>query len=205
MGTEQFGRLNMMAMLRTLVDAGVVIAPNNGVPVDGIDGTGAGSFSTGTMIINTVNGDMYANTGTKGSPTWTLVADQATAPINLNGSNVADITNQNSISGIHVLHRFDFNGDTGGIVDVPIVRDTLVIDIWMHLHGASAGTATIYNDAASMAVLSTTGSDGDIVRTTNIVNVNSLLSAGQDLGFEISLASIASGDIFVLGLHDTFL
>ncbi len=70
MGSEQFGRLNMMAMLRTLINANVMIAPNAGAPTDGTSGTFAGFAGPGSLLIDTTNTNLYMNENTKASPTW---------------------------------------------------------------------------------------------------------------------------------------
>lgn len=63
---------NIQGMLRDLVDNGVYIVVNAGAPSDGTSGTGAGLCDTGSLLINTDDGTIYLNTGTKDSPTWTI-------------------------------------------------------------------------------------------------------------------------------------
>lgn len=40
------------------------------VPVDGVNGTGAGTAYCGARCINTATGDHYINKGTKAAPVW---------------------------------------------------------------------------------------------------------------------------------------
>ena len=47
-----------------------------GAPVNGTSGTLAGKAEKGAQLSDTVNGKLYINTGTKASPTWTLVGAQ---------------------------------------------------------------------------------------------------------------------------------
>jgi len=201
MGTEQFGRLNMMAMLRTLVDAGVVIAPNNGVPVNGISGTGAGSFDTGTMIINTANGDLYANTGTKASPVWALVADQAADIANLDGSNIAPTTALNPTATILMMYLFDFTPSSSGTVDLAITEQVVLIDVWLHmLSNLQAGTVTVFKNTTNViTALSTSIAVGGIVRATNLNTGNFTLVPGDDLSFGVSFTGNPIGQCWVLG------
>lgn len=41
-----------------------------GAPVDGVSGSAAGKASTGALLVNTVAGTLFQNTGTISSPTW---------------------------------------------------------------------------------------------------------------------------------------
>jgi hypothetical protein len=50
---------------------------NEGVPSNGTNGTGAGSAGKGSLISDVTNGKLYINTGTKASPTWTVVGTQS--------------------------------------------------------------------------------------------------------------------------------
>jgi hypothetical protein len=55
--------------------ADLVIISNAGVPTDGTSGTGAGVAQPGSLCIDTTNFDIYMNTGTQASPTWTKKVD----------------------------------------------------------------------------------------------------------------------------------
>lgn len=52
---------------------------NAGAPTDGTEGTFAGYARTGSLLIDTVNGALYQNTGTKDAPYWLLVGAQSSA------------------------------------------------------------------------------------------------------------------------------
>lgn len=61
-----------------LIAGGLVIeganqAPfeNAGAPTNGTSGTYAGSCRKGSLLIDTTNGNLYVNTNTAASPTWT--------------------------------------------------------------------------------------------------------------------------------------
>jgi len=47
---------------------------NAGVPVDGTSGTSAGSAAKGDLLVDTTNANLYQNTNTLASPTWTQIA-----------------------------------------------------------------------------------------------------------------------------------
>lgn len=55
----------------------VVIFRKSSGPTDGASGDGAGYANTGSLLIQTNNGRLYINTGSKASPTWTLVGSQS--------------------------------------------------------------------------------------------------------------------------------
>ena len=52
---------------------GASVITNNGVPVDGIYGTGAGEISKGSLCLDSTNGNAYINAGTQTTPSWKLV------------------------------------------------------------------------------------------------------------------------------------
>ena len=73
----QFPRLNFWAWLGMLAQNDIGIIPFTGVPVAGTSGTGAGKAGKGCLLVNVSTGIWYTNTGTKASPTWTVVGTQA--------------------------------------------------------------------------------------------------------------------------------
>lgn len=52
---------------------------SDGAPTDGSSGTHADVAPVGALLIDKTNGLLYINTGTKASPTWTVVGDQTAA------------------------------------------------------------------------------------------------------------------------------
>lgn len=48
-----------------------------GAPTDGTSGDGATWAGKGSLAVDTTNGKLYINTGTKSSPTWTVVGAQS--------------------------------------------------------------------------------------------------------------------------------
>lgn len=71
----KFWAKNIQAALRNLADNSVLPVTNAGAPTDGT--TGATVCGIGTLLIDTTNGILYINTGTKASPTWTKVGTQS--------------------------------------------------------------------------------------------------------------------------------
>ena len=68
---------NSTAALRVLSDYSILPMTNEGAPTDGTSGTGAGRAGKGCLLTDVTNGVLYINTGTKASPTWTIVGTQA--------------------------------------------------------------------------------------------------------------------------------
>jgi len=52
----------------------VFISGNAGAPVNGTSGTLAGKAGKGSLLIDRTNANLYMNTNTQASPTWTLLA-----------------------------------------------------------------------------------------------------------------------------------
>lgn len=63
------------------------VITGNGVPTNGTSGTGAGVVKKGWLYIDEDNGEVYKNTNTQASPTWTEIS--ATAGDALSGTTVA--------------------------------------------------------------------------------------------------------------------
>jgi hypothetical protein len=57
------------------IAGGVVLVTNAGAPTDGTSGTGVNVAGPGSLLIDTTNCNLYQNTNTKASPTWTQFSD----------------------------------------------------------------------------------------------------------------------------------
>lgn len=68
----QFGltKMNMWAMLRSLINNDVGILVFSGTPVNGASGTYATKAGIGTILIDIDTGALYVNRGTKAIPVW---------------------------------------------------------------------------------------------------------------------------------------
>ncbi len=54
--------------------ADVQVVTNTGAPSDGTSGTGAGVASPGAILIDVTNANVYINSNTKASPTWSVLS-----------------------------------------------------------------------------------------------------------------------------------
>jgi hypothetical protein len=77
MATPGFTQKNIEAAFRTLADNNLLPVVNAGAPTDGTAGTAANYAGKGCLLVDTTNGVLYINTGTKASPTWTKVGTQS--------------------------------------------------------------------------------------------------------------------------------
>lgn len=66
-----------MAQIKVTQQGAVQHASHAGAPADGTSGTGAGVLDKGAQLTDTTNAKVYINTGTKASPTWTVVGSQS--------------------------------------------------------------------------------------------------------------------------------
>lgn len=71
---------NIWAGLRQLADLDVWHIAQAGAPTNGTSGTGNKFAGIGSQYTNTTTGAVYINTGTKASPTWSLLASASVAP-----------------------------------------------------------------------------------------------------------------------------
>lgn len=65
--------INMFAMLRALINNGCPVVSNPGAPTNGTSGTFVGVVGPGSILIDYTNKNLYVNTGTLASPTWSQV------------------------------------------------------------------------------------------------------------------------------------
>lgn len=65
---------NIWGNLRQLADRDLWNMADPGAPSNGTSGTGAGFAGIGALYTNITTGAVYVNTGTKASPTWSILA-----------------------------------------------------------------------------------------------------------------------------------
>ena len=100
-GVASFTPPNIFAMIRALVNNNVPILTNAGAPSSGTTGTYAGIAGPGTPLIDFTNANLYINSGTILSPTWSIVAKGSFAPVDAivaAGTNTSGTTTGTSIA-----------------------------------------------------------------------------------------------------------
>lgn len=65
---------NIWGNLRQIADRDIWQMADPGAPTNGTSGTGAGFAGIGSTYVNQTTGAKYINTGTKASPTWSILA-----------------------------------------------------------------------------------------------------------------------------------
>lgn len=187
---SQFGQLNMFAMLRALLDSSVGLFINAGVPVDGTSGTFAGFVGKGGLLIDTTNGQLYINTNTKASPTWTKLADAVgDLPLArgfiLRGSatGFAEALDANDSGKILV-------GDGTDIASVAVSGDATL---------AANGALTVGAGAITLAKIAAASLDGTINKVVADVNI----IGGLPVLHRIDVPAGVTGDVDVVLTHKT--
>jgi hypothetical protein len=74
---------NMFAFIRDLANKEVFDVADSGAPTSGTSGTGVGLLGIGSTYTDTATGNKYVNTGTKASPTWTIIAIAGSGTVTL--------------------------------------------------------------------------------------------------------------------------
>jgi len=204
MGSEQFGRLNMWAMLRALVNQNVGIFPNAGTPTSGTSGTFAGLAGKGSILIDHTNGVAYINTNTKASPTWDNLQAILAGDISLadgdflvgNGSNIAtartmsgDVTISNTgvstIGAAKVLESMlsaVLQGTAEGLGNLRVARATYDFAVEGGTIGAIGLGVTLPDNAIVVGgfvdVITTLTSAGDLATgALSVEGANDIVSA----------------------------
>ena len=72
-GVGSWTPINMFAMLRALINNGCPFLTNAGAPTSGTSGTYAGQAGPGSVLIDFTNKNIYVNTNTLASPTWSII------------------------------------------------------------------------------------------------------------------------------------
>lgn len=75
--TSQQGSANIGQLNITNGPNAIIKVIGAGVPTDGTSGTKAGEAGPGSEYTDVTNAKLYINTGTKASPTWTVVGTQS--------------------------------------------------------------------------------------------------------------------------------
>ena len=124
--TEWSPRLNIMAMLRKLLDGQVAFFTNAGPPTNGASGTYAARAGAGSLLFDITNGHTYVNLGTLAAPVWanTTLPTQGNGGLGLIGN--AKMTYDFAVDGGAIGPITPANSPTlpataiilGGVVDI---------------------------------------------------------------------------------------
>lgn len=205
-GAQQFGRGNLMAMLRKWVGATGGLYINAGAPTNGASGTLAGqAIAVATLLLDSTNGNLYINQGTAASPTWVLLGSTSSVD-GLGGMGIARAT-------------WDFDDDGGAIsaigLGVTIPDNAVVIGGFVDVittctSATDAGTGAISIQSADDIVAAIAISNGAnpwdaglqaIVPKSNTPESTGIkLTADREVTFTIATEAFTAGK-FVSFLH----
>lgn len=215
-----FGRLNVLAMIRHLIEIGAPILTFDGVPPSGGSGVGFGAdnnqVSTGAICIDTANGDVYVNQGVTGTPLWQLIGLGGGALGQTNSPMIHARFNEDDDEDSVGTHNFRV-GDSDIIIPEGAIIILGILDVQDALTSGGAATVSLGVDgspaniqsAAAISGLPWDGSgpqaivDGpdNMVTPANYVKTTS----ESPLTYTIGVDSITSGrfDLFLYWLGST--
>lgn len=148
---------NIQGALRDNANNDVWYLNGVGAPVNGSSGTAVGFAGPGSRYVNISNGDVYTNTGTKASPTWT------------SGIPAGTITEAQlaipSLAGLGVVRyakaTYDFAVDGGAVSTITFAINAIIpinaiilggiIDVITPFTTSASGTMSIGTLAGSSA------------------------------------------------------
>lgn len=183
-GPQDFGQLNMWAVLKNLTSYGVGPFINAGAPSNGISGTLAGKAGPGAMIMDVTNGAFYINTGTKAIPQWSNASGPVSASFGVGTLGNAKVTYDFAVDGGAVSTLIPSNSPTLPIGSI-ILGGTIDITTTLTSGGAatialgtSAGSSTTSLKAAT-AVASWTAGQLALVPVFTAATYVKLTAAGR--------------------------
>ena len=176
---EFFNKVSLFAMLTGLLKRDVIFWPNAGAPTNGTAGTGFGKAGPGSLCFDYTNGQVYINTNTKASPTWTKVAD--------------------SVGDLALARGFVLRGSAAGVAEAYDANNSgqiLVGDGTDIVSVAVSGDATLAaNGTLTLAAQIINGVD-----LANVANVNVI--GGVPVIHRITCTAL-TGDVDVVLTHKT--
>lgn len=125
----------------------------------------------------------------------------------LEGSNVANVADDNVVGGIPVVHRILLASGADANYDVALTHKTRVIDFWIVLKGAgTAGSAvTVQNVTTTIGAVAdpSGGSDKDIFRAAAIDDAQQEIAASANLRAVVASTGgdFPGAELYVMGLR----
>lgn len=182
-----------------------------GAPTSGAAGTGAGSAQPGALLVDTTNGDLYINTNTSASPSWSLLADLGVVPAArleaaaLDGTVAKVLAAGNVIGGLPVVHRITVLDATGNN-DVVLTHKTLILDAWMLATGigahATLDTWQLRNGANVISdAVAKTATVNKISRVNTLDPAQATIAAAGTLRIAAVKDTNAAGVVTVIGVR----
>lgn len=181
-----------------------------GAPTNGTSGTFAGSAPIGSLLVDITNADVYQNTNTVASPTWTLITDAGAnivTPATLKGTDAAVVADVNVIGGVPILFRIDLAAGANADTNVTMTHKIRVINAWLVLRGAGVASCVLTVKSTGNAItdgMAASGADTTVVRAGTIDDANYEIAAAGVLRVTSSGgASQPAATVYVLAIRVT--
>ena len=140
------------------------------------DGTGAGADGD-VVVTKTVAG---STTNVVMGAAGDVTALETEIQI-LDGDNLADVADDQTIGGVPILFAIAIAGGATADEDVTITQKIRVIDFWAQMNGAGDTSDTLQLKSTTAAIsdaLDWTGSDKAIVRAASLDDANATVASG---------------------------
>lgn len=170
---------NVWGMIKHLLNHNVWIRADDGAPVNGTTGTGAGIAGPGSIYIDYTNAIIYSNTGTLASPTWTAISG-ASGNVTLNGTQT--LTNKTLTAPI-------LTGTTAAA--------TIAASAGVTSSGGGIGYATGAGGTVTQTTSKTTGVTCSHLSGA-VTTSNAALDPNAIVSFVMTNSFIAATDVLVL-------
>jgi len=172
--------LNIWATLRHLANNFALVVDNAGAPVNGVSGTYAGQSGPGAILIDTTNANIYVNTNTLASPTWTRIGGAS-------GAVLASPVISGTVTGTYTL---------GGSVTItnPVINAPVISTLKSNISTATVSAA--YAADTYLAGSNITGpSGGFILGTRFLCTFDMVKTAAGTAAFTVTLRIGINGSI----------
>ena len=202
-GPKSFGKLNVMAMVRKLIDEEAPILTLRGAPVSGVSGSFADyPVGGGALLVDVENSTLYINKGVTGNPIWSEVPDEGSGSDGLGVMRVAKANFDEDLDVTVVgTHPFK-NRLTGDDLAIPTGSIILfgVINTAVAIVGGGAGNLSLSIQGTVVQNPIAYSLQPWIVGTWNASEMDSWLAAS----FVISTTGILQYNIAVFPILDGF-
>jgi hypothetical protein len=121
---------------------------SNGAPSSGTSGTGVNKAGKGSLCVDYTNGQLYINTGTKASPTWTSIGGGALGSIPLTSAHLL-VGNSSNIA-TDVAASGDATISNAGVITVGAIGGKKIA---RGVHQQAAATDTVATGLATVVAV----------------------------------------------------
>jgi hypothetical protein len=168
-------------------------------------GAALAAGTSGRILVG--DGSDLASVAVSGDATLAAGGALTIADSVLEGSNVANVADDNVVGGIPVVHRILLASGANANYDVALTHKTRIIDFWIVLKGAgTAGSAvTVQNVTTTIGAVADPAAGGDkaIFRAAEIDDAQQEIAAGANLRAVVASSGgdFPGAELYVMGLR----